>query len=101
MNPSIQEKYTSYDFKGGVGATSDSKQGSGKSALKSIERESPKDYLEDELTDSPHDYEELMEVTPTRQSTRTAGKTFKYFLCFPLSDVFQSENFNMPTIFPE
>lgn len=51
--------------------------------MKSLEQESPKVYLEDDLTDSPNDYKELAEVTPTRQSARTAGKTFKYLLCIP------------------
>ncbi|EYU22295.1 hypothetical protein MIMGU_mgv1a008047mg [Erythranthe guttata] len=73
-----QEKFTGYDFKGGVGATSDGKQGSEKSALKSVERVLPKVYLEEDISDSPRDYEKLTEVTPTRQSTRTAGKTFNF-----------------------
>ncbi|KAL7138732.1 hypothetical protein ABFS83_09G002600 [Erythranthe nasuta] len=72
------EKITGYDFKGGVGATSDGKQGSEKSAMKSVERALPKVYLEEDISDSPHDYEKLTEVTPTRQSTRTAGKTFNF-----------------------
>lgn len=56
---------------------SDSKQGSGKSAMKSLEWESTKVYLEDDLTGSPNDYAELDAVTPTRHSHRTVGKTFK------------------------
>ncbi|KAI3454292.1 hypothetical protein Pfo_010955 [Paulownia fortunei] len=72
------EIHAEYDFKGGVGATCNGKQGSGKFAMKCLERESPKVYLEDDLTDSPSDYKELAEVTPTRQSARTAGKTFNF-----------------------
>ncbi|KAL7098222.1 hypothetical protein ACP275_09G003400 [Erythranthe tilingii] len=72
------EKFTGYDFKGGVGATSDGKQGSEKSAMKSVERELPKVYLEEDISDSPHEYGKLTEVTPIRQSTRTAGKTFNF-----------------------
>ncbi|XP_042018317.1 DNA-binding protein RHL1-like isoform X1 [Salvia splendens] len=75
LNP---EKHEKVDFKGGVGVTSDCKQGSVKLAKKILEREPEKDYLEDELTDSPDDYRELTELTPTRQSARTAGKTFKF-----------------------
>lgn len=56
---------------------SDSKQGSGKSAMKSLEWDSTKVYLEDDLTGSPNDYAELDAVTPTRHSHRTVGKTFK------------------------
>ncbi|KAG8378610.1 hypothetical protein BUALT_Bualt07G0003400 [Buddleja alternifolia] len=77
------EKHAEYDFKGGVGATSDKKQVSGRSAVKCLEQESPKIDLEDDLADSQNDYKELAEVTPTRQSARTAGKTFKYFLSLP------------------
>ncbi|KAG6404265.1 hypothetical protein SASPL_136511 [Salvia splendens] len=76
------EKHEKVDFKGGVGVTSDCTQGSVKPAKKIVEREPEKDYLEDELTDSPDDYKELAEMTPTRHSARTAGKTFKpIFLC--------------------
>lgn len=56
---------------------SDSKQGSGRSAMKSLERESTKVYLKDDLTDSPNDFAELDEVTPTRHSDGTVEKTFK------------------------
>ncbi|KAH6809356.1 hypothetical protein C2S51_027139 [Perilla frutescens var. frutescens] len=76
-----KEKHVECDFKGGVGAPTDSKQGSGKSSMKSLEREPSKVNLEDgyhDLTDSPNDYKELVEVTPTRHSARTAGKTFKF-----------------------
>ncbi|PIN17511.1 hypothetical protein CDL12_09822 [Handroanthus impetiginosus] len=72
------EKHAEADFKGGVGATCDAKQGPGKSLTKCIEWESPKVSVEDDLTDSPDDYKELVEVTPTRQSARTAGKTYKF-----------------------
>ncbi|PIN11659.1 hypothetical protein CDL12_15738 [Handroanthus impetiginosus] len=72
------EKHAEADFKGGVGATCDAKQGPGKSVTKCIDRESPKVSVEDDLTDSPDDYKELAEVTPTRQSARTAGKTYKF-----------------------
>ncbi|XP_047956791.1 DNA-binding protein RHL1 [Salvia hispanica] len=73
-----QEKQEKVDFKGGVGVPSDCKQGSVRPAMKSLERKPEKDYLEDELTDSPDDYKELTEMTPTRHSARTAGKTFKF-----------------------
>ncbi|KAL0417340.1 UNVERIFIED_CONTAM: DNA-binding protein RHL1 [Sesamum latifolium] len=71
------EKHVEYDFKGGAGATRDGILDSGKSATKCLERESPEVCLDDDFTDSPNDYKELAEVTPTRQSARTAGRTFK------------------------
>ncbi|KAK4428190.1 DNA-binding protein RHL1 [Sesamum alatum] len=72
------EKHVEYDFKGGVGATRDSKLGSGKSASKCLEPESPEVCVDNDFTDSPNDYKELAEVTPTRQSARTAGRTFNF-----------------------
>ncbi|XP_057804120.1 DNA-binding protein RHL1 [Salvia miltiorrhiza] len=73
-----KENHAEVDFKGGVGVTSDCKQSSGKPAMKSLERESEKVYLEDELTDGPNDYKELDEMTPTRHSATTAGKMFRF-----------------------
>lgn len=75
-----QENHTEYDFKAGVGAMCGDKQGSGKFAAKSLEKEPPKVDTDDDITDSPNDYKELAEVTPIRQSARTVGKTFKYLL---------------------
>ncbi|KAL0356427.1 UNVERIFIED_CONTAM: DNA-binding protein RHL1 [Sesamum radiatum] len=72
------EKHVEYDFKGGAGATRDGKLDSGKFATKCLEQESPEVCLDDDFTDSPNDYKELAEVTPTRQSARTAGRTFKH-----------------------
>ncbi|KAL8457216.1 hypothetical protein ACS0TY_035166 [Phlomoides rotata] len=73
-----KENHTDYHFKAGVGATRDSKQGSGKFTAKSLEREPPKVDTDDDLTDSPNDYNELAEVTPIRQSARTVGKRYKF-----------------------
>ncbi|XP_020548718.1 DNA-binding protein RHL1 isoform X3 [Sesamum indicum] len=72
------EKQVEYDFKGGAGATQDSKLGSGKFATKCLEQESPEVCLDNNFADSPNDYKELAEVTPTRQSARTAGRTFNF-----------------------
>ncbi|CAA0818131.1 DNA-binding protein RHL1 [Striga hermonthica] len=74
----IVEKHVDYDFKGGVGAACDRKQDSGKSAVKCLEQDSPKVNCEDDLTESPSDNEELTDITPARQSARTAGRTFNY-----------------------
>ncbi|GER56706.1 DNA-binding protein RHL1 [Striga asiatica] len=74
----IVEKHADYDFKGGVGATCDRKQHSGKSAVKCLEEDSPKVNWEDDVTESPSDNEELTVVTPARESARTAGKTFNF-----------------------
>lgn len=48
-----------------------------------MEQESEEVNSENELIDSPNDYKELAEVTPTRHSARTVGKTFKYKYHFP------------------
>ncbi|KAL0441194.1 UNVERIFIED_CONTAM: DNA-binding protein RHL1 [Sesamum radiatum] len=72
------EKHVEYDFKGGAGATRDGELGSGKFATKCLEQESPEVCLDNDFADSPNDYKELAEVTPTRQSARTAGRTFNF-----------------------
>ncbi|KAL6559302.1 hypothetical protein OROGR_004419 [Orobanche gracilis] len=72
------EKRAEYDFKGGVGATCDVKQGSGTSAVKCLGQYSPEVSVEDDLTDSPSDHKELAAVTPARQSARTSGRTFNF-----------------------
>lgn len=72
------EKHIGYDFKGGIGATCDSKAVSGKSAMQFLEPESPKVDLKDHLIESPTDVKKLVEVTPSRHSARTAGKKFNF-----------------------
>ncbi|KAL2539677.1 DNA-binding protein RHL1 [Abeliophyllum distichum] len=72
------EQHAEYDFKGGAGAPCDGRQGFRKSAIKCVEQESPQDELEDDLTLSQNNVKESMEVTPTRHSARTAGKSFKF-----------------------
>lgn len=47
-----------------------------------LEPDSPKVDLEDDSTESPKDVKKLAEVTPSRHSARTAGKTFKYSFSF-------------------
>ncbi|KAE9467036.1 hypothetical protein C3L33_01054, partial [Rhododendron williamsianum] len=70
-----------YDFKGGAGAPSETKQGVKKAGLKYAEQESPKTDLEDDFSDSQNNFEDFTEVTPVRHSERTAGKRFKYLPC--------------------
>ncbi|KAL3628974.1 hypothetical protein CASFOL_028020 [Castilleja foliolosa] len=72
------EKCAESDFKGGVGAPCDAKQGSGKPPVKCLGQDSPERSLEDDLTDSPSDHTEMAGLTPARQSIRTAGKTFNF-----------------------
>ncbi|GFP88521.1 DNA-binding protein rhl1 [Phtheirospermum japonicum] len=72
------DKCAENDFKGGVGAPCDAKQGSGKPSVKCLGQDSPEVNLEDDLSDSPSDYTEMAVVTPARQSARTAGKTFNF-----------------------
>ncbi|XP_073145107.1 DNA-binding protein RHL1 [Henckelia pumila] len=72
------EKQAEYDFKGGIGATCDSKVVSGKCAMQFLEPESPKVDLEDDSMESPTDVKKLVEVTPSRHSARTAGKKFNF-----------------------
>lgn len=67
-----------YDFKGGAGAPSETKQRVSKVGLNYVEQESPKTDLEDDLSDSQNNFEDLTEVTPVRHSERTAGKRFEY-----------------------
>lgn len=73
-----------YDFKGGAGMASDSKQGVSKPEMKYVELQSPKPELEDDLSgeDSLKEVVEMtpkdVEVTPVRHSQRTAGKTFNF-----------------------
>lgn len=88
-----QEQHAEYDFKGGAGAPCDGRRGFIKSAMKCVEQDSPQDSLEDDLTDSQNNVKESIEVTPTRHSARTAGKTFKYFLFLFLQDKSCIDNF--------
>ncbi|XP_058228176.1 DNA-binding protein RHL1 isoform X2 [Rhododendron vialii] len=67
-----------YDFKGGAGAPSETKQGFKKAGLKYAEQESPKTDLEDDFSDSQNNFEDFTEVTPVRHSERTAGKRFNF-----------------------
>lgn len=69
------------DFKGGAGGTSDRKQVSTKTAKKVVEQQSPKHELKEDSPDSENNSKEFAELTPSRKSARTAGKTFKYILC--------------------
>lgn len=70
-----------YDFKGGAGAPSETKQGVEKVGLNYAEQESPKTDLEDDFSDCQNNFDDLTEVTPVRHSARTAGKRFKYLPC--------------------
>ncbi|KAF7134490.1 hypothetical protein RHSIM_Rhsim08G0124800 [Rhododendron simsii] len=77
-----------YDFKGGAGTPSESKQGVKNVGLKYAEQESPKTDLEDDFSDSPNNFEDFTEVTPVRHSERTAGKRFKQSVNFCQSSLF-------------
>lgn len=74
-----------YDFKGGAGMASDSKQGANKPATNYVEHHSSKVELEDDFSseESLKDVVEMtpkegVEVTPVRYSQRTAGKAFSF-----------------------
>uniref|UniRef100_A0A5B7CAR4 Putative DNA-binding protein RHL1 n=1 Tax=Davidia involucrata TaxID=16924 RepID=A0A5B7CAR4_DAVIN len=70
-------QHAEFDFKGGAGATSEQKQGVNRTATKGVEQKSPKTEIED-LSDGQNNVKDVIEVTPTRHSERTAGKTFKF-----------------------
>lgn len=77
----LQTQPSEYDFKGGAGSESVSKPGIHKSAAKTPESQSPEPDLEDDLSEEIRKMKEPMEVTPVRQSARTAQKKFKYSVC--------------------
>ncbi|KAG5536021.1 hypothetical protein RHGRI_023721 [Rhododendron griersonianum] len=66
-----------YDFKGGAGAPSETKQGVKKAGLKYAEQESPKTDLEDDFSDSQNNFEDFTEAVCTNK--------FSYAVRFPLS----------------
>lgn len=72
------EQVENYDFKGGAGGTNDRKPDSIKTAKKVVEQQSPKLELEEDSSDSQNKSREFLELTPSRKSARTAGKTFKF-----------------------
>lgn len=72
------EQVQNYDFKGGAGGPSDTKRDSIKTAKKVVEQPSPKFELEEDSSDSQNKSKEFLELTPSRKSARTAGKTFKF-----------------------
>ncbi|KAG2385018.1 DNA-binding protein [Vigna angularis] len=67
-----------YDFKGGAGAASVVNQGVPRSRIQHAEPESPKTPSENELSYSELKLEDTKESGPSRQSTRTAGKSYKF-----------------------
>ncbi|XP_051123324.1 DNA-binding protein RHL1 isoform X2 [Andrographis paniculata] len=72
------EKNEGYDFKGGVGSRCDGKQGFGRLAKKCMEQVSRGVSSEDNSIDNSSSCKENVELTPTRRSARTSGKTFKH-----------------------
>lgn len=71
---------TDYDFKGGAGSISVvNNQNDHKKEITYAEEHSPDAQLEHNVSDDGN--KDLIEVTPVRQSARTAGKRFKYWPC--------------------
>ncbi|CAK9185576.1 unnamed protein product [Ilex paraguariensis] len=89
---SIPGKPEGYDFKGGAGATCERKQGFSKPGMTCTEPESPKTESEDDLSDSQNKLKDLTEVTPTRHSARTAGKTFNFAESFSGNDSVENDS---------
>ncbi|KAI3750864.1 hypothetical protein L2E82_21736 [Cichorium intybus] len=87
MNTGQQKEY---DFKGGAGSTSERVQGvTPKRATEvKVKHQSPVRDLEDELSDSENDLQDLSQKTPTRHSTRTSGKKFKFAESSSADDAF-------------
>ncbi|KAL3512422.1 hypothetical protein ACH5RR_025139 [Cinchona calisaya] len=82
------EQVVQYDFKGGAGGTSDRKPDNIRTTKKVVEQKSPKHELEDDSSGSQNNSKEFIELTPSRKSARTAGKTFKF------SEVSSGDDFN-------
>ncbi|CAI9113344.1 OLC1v1013930C2 [Oldenlandia corymbosa var. corymbosa] len=71
------EPQVEYDFKGGAGG-SERKTNDLKAAKRPLPESSPVNELEDDSTDSENKPNEVVEVTPSRRSTRTAGRMKRY-----------------------
>lgn len=67
-----------YDFKGGAGVASVSKQGIPTTEIKQVEVKSFDTESEDALSDDDNNLKAKIELTPTRYSARNAGKRFKF-----------------------
>ncbi|XP_042514287.1 DNA-binding protein RHL1 isoform X2 [Macadamia integrifolia] len=72
-----------YDFKGGAGVTSEEKPGASNPGKEYVDVKSPRTDSEDDISrDSDpitgDDLNDMMNVTPVRQSARTAGKKFNF-----------------------
>ncbi|CAH9147120.1 unnamed protein product [Cuscuta epithymum] len=80
-----------HNFKGGAGAAWDGKQRIIKSGTRFVEHESPKleDEDEDDTTEDQSCAKEHIDITPTRHSARTVGKTFNF------ADVSSEDNFTV------
>lgn len=76
----LQQEKLECDFKGGAGATCVPRRSINESGVKHVEQQSPEHEQEELLSESQNDSKEFMELTPTRRSTRAAGKKFKYML---------------------
>ncbi|CAH9088436.1 unnamed protein product [Cuscuta europaea] len=67
-----------HNFKGGAGAACDGKQRIIKAGTRFVEQESPKLEDEDDITEDQSCAKEYMDITPTRYSARTVGKSFNF-----------------------
>lgn len=79
----VEGKHTESDFKGGAGAgaASEKKSSLNKPRKEYVEPESSSADMEDDSEDAGSltgNNKDLLETTPVRQSSRTAGKTFKF-----------------------
>ncbi|KAL5983052.1 hypothetical protein ACLOJK_017132 [Asimina triloba] len=75
--------HSEFDFKGGAGATSGEMSVVDKWRKEYVEPASPENELKNDAYDDSHNLtgktlNNAIEVTPTRQSARMVGKTFKY-----------------------
>ncbi|XP_055826532.1 DNA-binding protein RHL1 isoform X1 [Solanum dulcamara] len=75
-----QQEKLQCDFKGGAGAgaTCVQKRSISECGVKHAEQQSPEHEQEELLSESQNDSKEFMELTPTRRSTRAAGKKFNF-----------------------
>lgn len=78
INLVLQEHLDDCDFRGGAGSTTENKSGVTNQVQKFEKDQSPVTDLENDSSKSENNVAELLKQTPTRQSARTSGKSYKY-----------------------
>ncbi|GJR65503.1 DNA-binding protein RHL1 isoform X1 [Tanacetum coccineum] len=76
-NMNVEQK-TECEFQGGAGSTGERIQAVNRSKVTNVRHESPETEVETDFSDSEIDPKDLSQPTPTRHSTRTSGKRYKF-----------------------